>query len=273
MMIEDLSFSDPGEEYEGVDYDDTSFLASPTSQGKSQDQPLTSGQETAGHDFAKKTSHSQKGGRRLDQNDLVAKETALRAELATLKTMNGHLSTVIQSLDGATRASMHTVNASVGQSSALLDTWTRILAATEHNQRLILDSRWHGAGEDAAVIAAEEERREEERRLRREADERRKAERERKAEEDRIRREAGASGINPASATSARGQPGYRGRTGSTNAPPPRGTVTGVRGTRGGVRGGSATANGRGISRTGSVNGSRARSTVPGVGRIRGRGA
>ena len=76
----------------------------------------------------------------------------------------------------------------VRNASTLLNTWTRILSQTEHNQRLVLHPGFKGATEDlaeqeaealqkqqlAARRAAEEERRKEEARRRREEEEERR---------------------------------------------------------------------------------------------------
>ena len=48
-----------------------------------------------------------------------------------------------------------TVNNTVTAASTLLNTWTRILSQTEHNQRLILDPNWHGASQDIADMEEE----------------------------------------------------------------------------------------------------------------------
>jgi hypothetical protein len=48
-----------------------------------------------------------------------------------------------------------TVNNTVLATSTLLNTWTRILSQTEHNQRLILDPMWHGASQDITDIEEE----------------------------------------------------------------------------------------------------------------------
>ena len=52
-------------------------------------------------------------------------------------------------------ASAQTVNNTVSATSQLLNTWTRILSQTEHNQRLILDPSWQGASQDIADIEEE----------------------------------------------------------------------------------------------------------------------
>lgn len=39
--------------------------------------------------------------------------------------------------------------------STLLNTWTRILSQTEHNQRLILNPNWHGTNQDMSNIENE----------------------------------------------------------------------------------------------------------------------
>lgn len=47
------------------------------------------------------------------------------------------------------------MNTTVSAASTLLNTWTRILSQTEHNQRLILDPNWHGASQDITNIEQE----------------------------------------------------------------------------------------------------------------------
>jgi hypothetical protein len=74
----------------------------------------------------------------------------------------------------------------VHSASTLLDTWTRILSQTEHNQRLLLNPNWQGATQDVQDIENESfvrqqqaERRAAEEQARRDAAQRR-AEEERK---------------------------------------------------------------------------------------------
>jgi hypothetical protein len=45
---------------------------------------------------------------------------------------------------------LQSVNQTVNSASTLLNTWTRILSQTEHNQRLILNHAWQGASQDQA---------------------------------------------------------------------------------------------------------------------------
>ncbi|KAG0155108.1 hypothetical protein PDIDSM_681 [Penicillium digitatum] len=47
---------------------------------------------------------------------------------------------------------METVSQTVTSASTLLNTWTRILSQTEHNQRLILNPNWQGATQDVVDI-------------------------------------------------------------------------------------------------------------------------
>lgn len=75
----------------------------------------------------------------------------------------------------------------VNSASTLLNTWTRILSQTEHNQRLILNPNWQGATQDVADIENEAalrqqaaERREQELQQQREAAARKAEEEERK---------------------------------------------------------------------------------------------
>ena len=50
----------------------------------------------------------------------------------------------------AQRFRLQSVNQTVNSASTLLNTWTRILSQTEHNQRLILNHAWQGASQDRA---------------------------------------------------------------------------------------------------------------------------
>lgn len=89
---------------------------------------------------------------------------------------------------------LQTVSRTVSNASTLLNTWTRILSQTEHNQRLILNPTWHGASQDISDMENESVMRRQQKE-RREAEE---AQREevsaRKAEEDERRREEVADG-------------------------------------------------------------------------------
>ncbi|KAF2226396.1 DASH complex subunit Duo1-domain-containing protein, partial [Elsinoe ampelina] len=106
-----------------------------------------------------------------------AREEALRRELEKVRGANQVIEKVIGSLEKS-RDNMSTVNSSVRSASTLLDTWTRILSQTEHNQRLLLNPEWQGATQDLEDLENESI-------LRQQAAERRAA------EED-IRREAAA---------------------------------------------------------------------------------
>lgn len=180
-----------------------------------------------------------------------SRNAALRKELDSVRNVNKVIEDVVESLQKA-KNNMNTVSRTVHNASTLLQTWTRILSQTEHNQRLILNRSWQGATQDLADIENESiqrqhaaERREIEEQARREAAAR-------KAEaEERRRQEAAA-------------KPGTKGR-----------------GRGRGTRGGSVTASssgyvsvggqgGRGAARGGSTAGSRGGS---GIGRgLRGRG-
>lgn len=180
-----------------------------------------------------------------------ARNAALRKELDSVRNVNKVIEDVVESLQKA-KNNMDTVSRTVHNASTLLQTWTRILSQTEHNQRLILRRSWQGATQDLADVENEAiqrqhaaERREIEEQARREAAAR-------KAEaEERRRQEAAA-------------RPGTKGRG--------RG-----RGTRGGsvIASSSGYVNvggqgGRGAARGGSTAGSRGGS---GIGRgLRGRG-
>ncbi|EXJ87679.1 hypothetical protein A1O1_04603 [Capronia coronata CBS 617.96] len=83
-----------------------------------------------------------------------AREEALRHELESVRQVNDAIEGVLQSL-GRAKENMMSVNNTVNAASALLNTWTRILSQTEHNQRLILDPAWQGASQDIADIEEE----------------------------------------------------------------------------------------------------------------------
>ncbi|KIX02984.1 uncharacterized protein Z518_06534 [Rhinocladiella mackenziei CBS 650.93] len=137
-----------------------------------------------------------------------AREDTLRQELQSVRQVNEAIEGVIQSLEKA-KDNMKTANNTVTAASTLLNTWTRILSQTEHNQRLILDPNWHGASQDIADI--EQEVLEKQRAAnRREAEEQeRKTAAMRRAEEEEKRKaEAGAK----QSKITSRGRLGTTGR-------------------------------------------------------------
>ncbi|KAF4307195.1 DASH complex subunit duo1 [Botryosphaeria dothidea] len=186
-----------------------------------------------------------------------ARDEALRRELEQVRGVNKVIEDVIESLEKA-KSNMHTVNRTVNSASTLLQTWTRILSTTEHNQRLILDPNWQGATQDLAEIEADTiaqqqaiERREREEQARREATAR-------KAEEDERKRAEASS--RPSSAASTRGRRGglRRGSTSTTGTTSTGRTTPGGYVGVGGQRGvGRGPAGGRGGS--GIVRGTRGR--------------
>lgn len=147
-----------------------------------------------------------------------------------------------------------TVHRTVTSATTLLQTWTRILSQTEHNQRLILNPGWNGASQDLADIETEAlqqqqaaKRRELEEQARREAAQR-------KAEEEERRRVAAEVGKG------TRGRGSTRGRVSSTASSSTRGSGyvgVGGQGGRGAMRGSSSSRAGSGIGR--GLRGSRGR--------------
>ncbi|KAJ5577227.1 hypothetical protein N7535_004153 [Penicillium sp. DV-2018c] len=83
-----------------------------------------------------------------------AREDALRTELEGVRNINGVIEGLLASLDSA-KGNMETVSRTVTSASTLLNTWTRILSQTEHNQRLILNPNWQGATQDVIDIENE----------------------------------------------------------------------------------------------------------------------
>lgn len=177
-----------------------------------------------------------------------AREAALRRELESVRNVNKVIEGVVESLQKA-KDNMGTVSKTVQNASTLLQTWTRILSQTEHNQRLILNPQWQGATQDLADIEDEEAHRQQAAQRRAAEEQARKDAAARKLEEDRRRAEASSS------------KPGTRGRGRGTR---PRGLSSTSTSTSG-----SASGVGRGISRSDSTRG---RGTS-GIGRgLRGRG-
>ncbi|KAL9613840.1 MAG: hypothetical protein Q9167_001638 [Letrouitia subvulpina] len=129
-----------------------------------------------------------------DEEALIA---TLQKELVGVRSINHALGGVLDSLEYAKR-NVDAVSGTVTDALTLLNTWTRILSQTEHNQRLILNSQWMGASQDIAdlenesiIRQQERERKEFEEIQRREAS-MKKAEEERKsAETANSRRGAG----------------------------------------------------------------------------------
>ncbi|KAI5304705.1 hypothetical protein KEM56_006081 [Ascosphaera pollenicola] len=147
-------------------------------------------------DEIKQEEHDYQDGKFQDETPSHGKPTsrdaALQYELETVRNINQVIEGVLGSLERA-KSNMGTVSQTVDSASTLLNTWTRILAQTEHNQRLILDPNWHGASEDITAAEAEEiQRKQEAERRLREEQERREA-LARKAEEERRKSEAAAA--------------------------------------------------------------------------------
>lgn len=131
-----------------------------------------------------------------------------------------------------------TVSKTVQNASTLLQTWTRILSQTEHNQRLILNPQWQGASQDLVDIEEEETYRQHAAERRVAEEQARKEAAAKKLEEERRRAEA-----TPKTGTRGRGR--GRGRAGSTSA------SSSTTGGYVGVGGQS----GRGVNRTASTSG------------------
>lgn len=95
--------------------------------------------------------------------------------------------------------------------STLLNTWTRILSQTEHNQRLILNKDWNGATKDLEEIEAENLERELARQRERDEAERRREDMRRRLEEQERARLAGTTSSTTARTAHGRGVAGTRG--------------------------------------------------------------
>ncbi|KAF2424269.1 hypothetical protein EJ08DRAFT_737193 [Tothia fuscella] len=185
------------------------------------------------------------------------RDVALRQELANVRKINEVIEGVVESLEKA-KSNMDTVSRTVTSASTLLQTWTRILSQTEHNQRLILNPAWQGATQDLADIEAEESNRQRDAQ-RREAEERHRREAAARRAEEEERRKAAAA--------ASRGTKGARGRVrGSTRGGASSGYV-GIGGQSG--RGGSTsryTTSGTTRTRTGTGIGRGVRGSGRGLG-------
>lgn len=138
----------------------------------------------------------------------------------------------------------------VDSASTLLNTWTRILSQTEHNQRLILNPKWQGATQDITDTENEAiqkqqaaERRELEMQQRREAAAK-------KAEKEKKKAEAAAAGVRGSRGTNRGRVRAGHGRSSSTSfsgrgQASGRGTIA-PRNVSSGITRGPATARGRG---------------------------
>ena len=189
-----------------------------------------------------------------EEGHTAAHEASLRRELASVRSMNQVISGVVDSLEKA-KTNMETVSATVFNASNLLTTWTRILSQTEHNQRLILNSRWQGASQDIADGENEVLLRRQEKE-RREAEEASREEAREKEEEERRRMTEGATTKGP------RGRGRGVGRAVGRAAGNEYVGVGGQGGVRGTARAGGAT--------PGRVGSGSRRSMGSGRGRLRG---
>ncbi|KAL2172155.1 hypothetical protein VTG60DRAFT_156 [Thermothelomyces hinnuleus] len=121
-----------------------------------------------------------------------SREAALRKELEGVRKINEVIEGVIGTLERA-RGNMNTVSKMVDSASTLLNTWTRILSQTEHNQRLILNPEWKGATHDITEMENEAQRKQQEAERRAAEAEQRREEARRRAEEEERRRAAGTA--------------------------------------------------------------------------------
>ncbi|KAL7803333.1 DASH complex subunit Duo1 domain-containing protein [Trichoderma aethiopicum] len=146
------------------------------------------------------------------RSEPLDREAMLRKELEGVRSINQVIEGVIGTLQ-RTGGNMNSVNKTVSNASALLNTWTRILSQTEHNQRLILDPTWKGATNDLAEIEAEKLRKQEAEARRLAEEEERKEELRRRREEEEQRRKLTASGTARGARRGAIGLRASRGRS------------------------------------------------------------
>ncbi|TAQ87169.1 hypothetical protein B7494_g4497 [Chlorociboria aeruginascens] len=152
------------------DSDDEDLFASPSRALKPSQKSVPKPTESA-------IGTVQRGKSKYDAEQ--AHEASLQRELQGVRNINEVIEGVISSLECA-RGNMDKVSHTVTSASTLLNTWTRILSQTEHNQRLILNPNWKGACQDMVDMENESV-------LKAQAAERRAAEEERRREEARRR--------------------------------------------------------------------------------------
>ncbi|KAK0761205.1 hypothetical protein N5P37_006151 [Trichoderma harzianum] len=146
------------------------------------------------------------------QSEPLDREAMLKKELEGVRTINRVIEGIIGTLQ-RTGNNMDSVSRTVSNASTLLNTWTRILSQTEHNQRLILDPTWKGATNDLAEIEAEALRKQQEEARKAAEEEERKEELRRRREEEELRRKLPASASTRGTRGSTAGLRGARGRT------------------------------------------------------------
>ncbi|PBP25447.1 hypothetical protein BUE80_DR003861 [Diplocarpon rosae] len=122
-----------------------------------------------------------------------ARETTLQRELESVRSINEVIEGVISSLETA-KGNMDKVSRTVTSASTLLNTWTRILSQTEHNQRLILNPNWQGASQDVADMENEVVMKAQAAERRAAEEEKRKEDARRRAEDEERQRQAGTTG-------------------------------------------------------------------------------
>ncbi|CAG7918446.1 unnamed protein product [Penicillium olsonii] len=245
-----MTFRTTAEEMERLQLsdDDSEIWDSPSKRGthkkftpKSSDEKVTP-EPRASHDTAHEGDDPL-----YDRKE--AREAALRAELQGVRNINQVIEGLLSSLDSA-KGNMETVSQTVTSASTLLNTWTRILSQTEHNQRLILNPNWHGATQDVADLEHEEIRRQQAAERRELALQQQREAAARKAEEIEARRAQVTRGTRG----TARGTRGTTTRgtvrsTGLGRTPSVSTTRTATRGSTTTQRPASGIARGSGISR------------------------
>ncbi|KAG6008731.1 hypothetical protein E4U21_003926 [Claviceps maximensis] len=193
-----------------IEYTESDIWASP-----SREAPLVARPKTP------KTPKTPKNlAEEAPQPETASRDDVLRRELEGVRSVNESIEGLLDTLERAA-GNIQVVAQTVSNASSLLNTWTRLLSQTEHNQRLILHPGWKGHTEDQAEQEAEalEKQRAAERKAAEEA-RRREELRRRREEEETVRR------LAPSSSRGARGTRGLRANRGRIVT---RSTTTGSR--------------------------------------------
>ncbi|KZZ91439.1 DASH complex, subunit Duo1 [Moelleriella libera RCEF 2490] len=224
--------------------EDTTFTGSDIWASPSQDAQLTARPKTPKTPKTPKLRSTPSG--RAPQSDSRSREDVLRKELEGVRQVNESIEGLLATL-GRAGGNMQIVAQTVANASTLLQTWTRMLSQTEHNQRLLLHPDWKGATEDLAEQEAEAiERQRAAERQAVEEEQRREDLRRRREEEETARRLAPSTsrGVRGTRSLRTRGRIATRSTTMASRLPDPP-TVRSSR-----ARGASAIGRGTGATRT-----------------------
>lgn len=234
------------------DEDTEDLFASPSQTEKKPHKSHRSVSEAPQTPASSSRANASKGESHFEAEE--AREAVLRKELDGIRNINQVIEGVVESLEKA-KGNMNSVSRTVSNASNLLQTWTRILSQTEHNQRLILNPSWQGATQDISDMENETLLKQQEKERREFEDAQRRETAARKAEEEERRKSEAAIVRGSSRGIRGRGRGTGTGRASSGYVGV--GGQGGVRGTsRGGATPGRNTSGiGRGVAGRGRSRG------------------